>query len=431
MKKYYVLDTNILFQTNGNAIYGFEDNYVVIPQIVLEELDKYKSDLAARNSFRIIEDISNRGNTIKGVYINDRKGKFIQYVDDVSDVELPVTLDKNKPDNIIIAATIKIKQQHPKNKVVLVTNDRLMAINARAVGVTVEGYKNDYVSTDKLYTGRKIISTTKDIIDKIYKTGNLSLTDLDIKEPLEENEFVRLEDFGDGHEHKHSALSIYYDNGLHLIKPIKHSGIKERNEGQKYAMELLCNYNIPLNILIGPAGCGKTYLALVAGLYCIRKGMYDKLYITRSNTLPEGEDMGFLPGDIEQKMSPLLYPFLDNLSIITQSSIDEMMEKGTIEICPFAYIRGRSIPNSFIIVDEAQNLTRIKTKTLITRASENTKVVLCGDPNQIDDPRLDSCSNGLVYVSEKMRNKKLVGQVTFTNEECERSPLAKLAAKLL
>ena len=194
---------------------------------------------------------------------------------------------------------------------------------------------------------------------------------------------------------------------------------------------MLLNPDIALNLMIGPAGCGKTFLALAVGLYLIQdKCEYSKMYITRTNTIPDGEDLGFLPGDLEEKMGPLLYPFYDNLSVLSEKAQD-LIDQGIIEICSMAYIRGRSIKDAFIVVDEAQNMTRIQAKTLVTRAGERTKIVLCGDPNQIDNPRLDYTSNGLIYTAEKMRNQTMVGQLTFTEDECVRSLLSKLAAKLL
>ena len=428
MKKYYVLDTNILFQTCGNAIYGFEDNYVVLPYIAKEELDKHKSEFAVRESFRIITELSKNGNLINGVKLPNG-GKFFIFVDPIFDVKTPEgTFDRAKNDNLIIMSVIKIKQLHPKNKVILITNDGNMTIDARMLGVEVQNYRNDYVSTNKLYTGRTEIETSDENIDELFANEVLNPNKLGLLQ-FEENEFVQL--YHMNGQQKHSGLSIYKDGNLHKINAKKKIGIKARNEGQQYAIEMLMDSGIPLNILIGPAGCGKTYLALACGLYNItEKGTYSRMYITRSNTLPEGENLGYLPGDINEKMQPLLYPFYDNLTKMDQR-IDEYINNGTIEICPMAYIRGRSIDNAIIIVDEAQNLTRMQAKTIITRVGENTKIILCGDPQQIDNPRLDTRNNGLVYAADKMRDQSMVGQVTFIGAECVRSPLSKLAAELL
>lgn len=427
MKKYYVLDTNILFQTCGNAIYGFDDNYVVLPYIAKEELDKHKSEFAARESFRIISELSTKGNLQKGVRLPNG-GKFIISLDTIYDIETPDGFDRTKNDNLIIMTAMKIKKLHKNNRVILVTNDGNMTIDARSLGLEVQNYRNDYISSDKLYTGRTEIETTDDIIDELFTNEILNPNKLGLIQ-FEENEFIEL--YHVYNHQKHSGLTIYKDGKLHKINTKKKIGIKARNEGQQYAIEMLMDNEIPLNLMIGPAGCGKTYLALACGLYHImEKGSYSKMYITRTNTLPDGENLGFLPGDINEKMEPLLYPFYDNLMKLDQRS-DELISNNTIEICPMAYIRGRSIDNAIIIVDEAQNMTRMQAKTMITRVGENTKIVLCGDPAQIDNPRLDSRNNGLVYTADKLRGQSMVGQVTFIGDECVRSPLSKLAAKLL
>ena len=428
MKKYYVLDTNILFQTCGNAIYGFDDNYVILPYIAKEELDKHKSEFAVRESFRIITELSKQGDVRTGVKLPNG-GKFFIFIDSVFDVETPEGFfDRTKNDNLIILTAMKIKMLHPRNKVILITNDGNMTIDARMLGVEVQNYRNDYVSSDKLYTGRTEIETTDENIDELFANEVLKPEQIPDSH-FEENEFIQL--YHDNGQQKHSGLAIYKDGYLHKINVKKKIGIKARNEGQQYAIEMLMDANIPLNILIGPAGCGKTYLTLACGLYHItEKGTYSRMYITRSNTLPEGENLGYLPGDLNEKMQPLLYPFYDNLTKMDQR-IDEFINNGTIEICPMAYIRGRSIDNAIIIVDEAQNLTRMQAKTIITRVGENTKIVLCGDPQQIDNPRLDTRNNGLVYAADKMRGNSIVAQITFNGAECVRSQLSKLAAELL
>lgn len=431
MKKYYVLDTNILFQTCGNALRGFDDNYVILPYVVKEELDRHKHEFAARETFRILREIvSLKGNLVKGVKM-ENKGTLFLFMDDFEDVDTPSGFDRSKPDNRIIMSTMKLAKLHPKNKVILITNDTNLTIDALALGVEVQNYKNDHVSSEKLYTGRQVILTSADIVNEIYSNKSVDANKIENHEPFEENQFVRVEDYETLSGNRHSALTIYQNGQLNLISGNKKIGCKARNAAQEYAIEMLLNPDIALNLMIGPAGCGKTFLALAVGLYLIQdKCEYSKMYITRTNTIPDGEDLGFLPGDLEEKMGPLLYPFYDNLSVLSEKAQD-LIDQGIIEICSMAYIRGRSIKDAFIVVDEAQNMTRIQAKTLVTRAGERTKIVLCGDPNQIDNPRLDYTSNGLIYTAEKMRNQTMVGQLTFTEDECVRSLLSKLAAKLL
>ena len=432
MKKYYVLDTNILMQTCGNALTGFDDNYVILPYVVKEELNRHKYEFSARETFRKLKEIvALKGNLTKGVKMSNGGTLYI-YASDFKDIETPDGFDRTTNDNKIIMTTLEIAKLHPRNKVVLITNDVNVTIDALALGVTVENYKNDHVSGEKIYTGRQVILSSADIVNTLYSKKSIPEEMIgEDHEPFEENQFVRIEDYETLAGHKHAVLSIYKDHKLNLITTDRKIGCKARNAAQEYALEMLLDENIPLNLLIGPAGCGKTYLALAAGLYLTEeKGLYSKMYITRTNTIPDGEDLGFLPGELEEKMMPLLAPFYDNLEQLSEKA-DDLIRRGVVEICSMAYIRGRSIKDAFIIVDEAQNMTRIQAKTLVTRAGEGSKIVLCGDPNQIDNTRLDYTSNGLVYTAEKMRNQSIVSQLTFTEEECVRSSLSRLAAKLL
>lgn len=426
MKKFYILDSNILFQSCGNAIFGFEDNYVIITQVTLDELDKHKDDFVARESLRILDNISSKGNAAKGIRL-DNGGFLMIYADDFSDAAVPAGLDRNKPDVQIIQSALKIKSMHPRNKVILVSNDREMRIDGRLSGIEVQEYKNGVIDLDSLYTGRTVLSVDSDTIDEVYRNKEVDPEDLGYR-GFVINEYVRLESMNTFSGHRKSVLTRYYDNRLHVIEQNKSVGIKPRNEAQTYAIDMLLDYNVPLNIMIGPAGCGKTYLSLAVALHMIQNTNYNKLYITRTNTIPEKEDLGFLPGDLEEKMEPLLYPFYDNLEYISQDTAQELIDKGIIDICPMAYIRGRNIENSIIIVDECQNMSRIQAKTLVTRAGNGTKIILLGDPNQIDNPRVDSRSNGLVYVAEKMKDERLAAQIIFNENECVRSELSKVAA---
>jgi len=443
LRKYYVLDTNILIQTGGSGIKGFDDNFVVITHITLEELDGLKRGMTtgydARQALKMIDEIIKDGDPNKGIKM-DNGGTFILEPDGVLQENLPIGWKLDKPDNCIISATISIKKKHSRSKVILVTNDRGMRIKARAAGLDVEEYKNGQIRTEKLYTGRVVVPASAEYVNRLYKNGAVEITDEDysrfgLEYPFVENQYVRVEDF-ETNMSRHAAECVFRNGKLYTLDEVAKVGIKGRNEGQKYAINALLDSEIPLVALIGPAGCGKTYISLAIALYLMReKGEYDNIYISRSNTIPEQEDLGFLPGDLTQKMDPLLYPFHDNLEKLMgmdgQDELRELEDSGQISICPMAYIRGRSIDHAFIIVDEAQNISQNQMKTLVSRLGEGSKLVICGDPAQIDNNRLDARSNGLVYCADRMKGQTRFSQVTFTEDECVRSEIAKLAAKLL
>ena len=442
MKKTFILDTNILIQTAGDALYGFDDNEVVVTHVTLEELDRKKTDMGeagwgAREAIRKILALKDSGDYIKGVRIGE--GIF-RIETNHTHGSLPEGWDKARPDNLIIATAKALSELN--DKVYLITNDAAMLIKARVAGVHAESYQNDQIDSEKLYTGRCEIGAFPDDINKIYDNKTIDLPNLPEEDEIYENEFVCLK------SGSQSALARYNEGKLHLINPkTRVFGIEPKNQGQSFAMNALMApaEEIPLVILKGAAGTGKTYCALAAGLEQVYRGceaLYDSIIITRSNTLPENEDLGFLPGSLEEKMGPLLAPFYDNVkSLLRKDSKEDMsqiemqtqdlMETGILQITSLAYIRGRSIPNSYIIVDEAQNMSRNQIKTLVSRCGIGTKLIIMGDPDQIDTPKLSKKSNGLVYLSEKMKGSKFCAQITFDENECVRSPLAAEAIKLL
>lgn len=442
-RKIYILDTNILIQTYGKAITGFDDNYVIITHTTIEELDDLKTrtgetGYAARECNRIIKELCNKGDISKGVKINE-KGSFRIELNGIDIENLPEGWTLDKPDNRIISTAISIKNSHSKTKTILVTNDGNMYIKAKLAGIEVQDYKNDRVSSEKLYTGRQIVLTSSEAINELYFNGLLNLSDnkyeFKFEEDPVENQYIRLEDMESlTNQTKKSALAVYKEGSIILLDQKRKVGVKTKNEGQVFALDALLDPDVPLVILKGPAGCGKTFLSMAIGYHHINNtGDYSKMIISRSNSIPEGEDLGFLPGDLEEKMGPLLSPFFDNLSIITgnQDAVSSLMDSGQLEICSMAYIRGRSIPNCYIVVDEAQNMSPIQVKTLVTRCGIDTKLILLGDPDQIDSQKMDSRSNGLVYCAEKLKGSKLCAQITFKNSESVRSPLSKIAADLL
>lgn len=449
--KYFVLDTNILL-TDPSAIYGFGDNVVVITGTVLQELDikkKISNDLGfnARETIRVIDELRLKGNLIDGVELQNG-GYLLVEPNGVSSERVPNGYDIDKPDNRIISSCIYIKEKlrlkELQNKVILVSNDISMRINASVCGVKVESYRNDRVKeVDAEYLGRVEIEAPYGLIDSLYKDKVVDITTYDFVDTLVENEFVTLK------EGQKSALSIHKKGKLELIKEPNVCNIKCMNSAQKYALYALLApvEEIPLVILKGDAGTAKTFLSMASALaktYLSKedKKEYKRILITRNNVTAD-KAFGALPGELEEKMSPLLMPFIDNLVQLIDSAniknkdtneplkIQDLYEDGVLDLCPLAYIRGRSLANSFLIVDECQNSTRTQMRDIVTRAGKNTKIVICGDPKQIDNPLLDKWNNGLAFVSDNFKGSSYCAQITFTKKECVRSELATEALRLL
>ena len=450
MQKYYVLDTNILIQTNGQAIYGFDDNVVIITATTLEELDKLKTapgetGYSARQSIKIIKELRNQGNYLEGIPIN--KNGIFKIVTNHLDAKLPRGWSLEHPDNRIICTAKTLTEENKDIPVALITNDAIMMIKALSAEVDSQDYQNEQINfSENDYTGRITLVVDDMDIDRLYAEKSIA-GDVICEDDLQENIFVVLKS---AYSNK-SALGWYKQGRIYLIQheeDYKIYGVQAKNAAQRFALEALMAPvdEIPLVILKGPAGCGKTFLAMAAGLeqtYSPKKeAIYDKVVISRSNCLSD-EEMGFLPGDIRDKMTPLLSPFFDNLQVLirhgydedreqVQMQIDELIDEEIVEICPLAYIRGRSIPHAFIIIDEAQNLTITQAKTIITRAGIGTKVIFLGDPDQIDNNKVSRRSNGLVYMAEKFKGNPLCAQIEFNKEkECVRSALAQEAITVL
>lgn len=443
MKKYYVLDTNILLQ-NPNAIFGFEDNVVVITGTTLQELDSKKNmegelGFNARLAARLLENIRSRGDILKGVKLEETGGKLMIEPDEVSQDNLPEGFDIKKPDNRIISSCVGISKK-TKRAVILVTNDIMMRITAAACKVEVQEYKNDQIKeTD--YMGYSEINTTKDIIDEVYRNQSVSSEVLEIDEnnPLIPNEYITLTDGIT------SALCVYRNNQINVLKDITAFGIRPQNRLQRFALDALLApaEEIPLVILRGPAGTAKTFLSVAAALDKTYREdyekqnsstLYDKIYIGRANVSSD-DAFGFLPGELEDKTRPLLGCFYSNLEDLLrkgnreedsqiQLQIEDMMETGLLRVFPLAYIRGMSIKNSFIICDETQNIGRSLIRDIVTRCGQGTKLVVLGDINQIDVAYLDKTNSGLTYLAHSMKGSSKCAQITFTERESVRSALA-------
>lgn len=442
-KKIFVLDTNILIE-DPSAIIGFDDNIVIVTDVTLEELDGLKKSPGdtGYNARKAIRNISAFGKGyIDGIELENGGIFSVAQYSGNAGFEY---IDDKKPDNRIIIITKRIMNQKPHKKVILVTNDISMQVKASILGIEVQNYRNvrvrntgfagrrileaddAYLLISSLYAGEKVL---KEEVEKIFE--------LDV--PLEVNEYLLLKS---GNQ---STLTRVNKNGIleTISDKVEYPcGIMPRNAGQKFAVNALMApaEEIPLVILKGPAGCAKTFLALAAGLDGVFDGKYNKVIISRNNVLADN-DIGYLKGSLEDKMNPLLAPFYDNLETIIRGKngaketveqinmeIEDLKESGTLEIASLAYMRGRSLTNSFIIIDEVQNATPNQILTIVTRAAQGSKIVLCGDPDQIDAPYLDKENNGLVFASEKMKGSCLCAQVTFDDSETVRSELATEAA---
>lgn len=455
MVKAYILDTNILLDS-PRAIFGFDDNTVIITGTTLQELDSKKTapgelGFNARETCRIIEKLRLKGDLTAGVPM-DNAGVF-KVILNAGQWHMPSGYSEDKPDNQIINTVLDIKknQGHMFNQVILVTNDTSMRINASVCAAAcgfsdfVESYRNDHVSSAEMYTGKRELQVSKEAIDYIYKNKMLPPEAIfrgDIPEPVENEFFILQSD-------QSSALAVYRNHELKLIdtKTLHPCHVQPKNASQTFALWALMQpvEEIPFVILKGPAGTAKTFLSLAAGLdqtYDSKTHRsYDSVLISRNNVMADA-DFGYLPGELEDKMNPLLAPFFDNLESLLRGNSDEdrecisrqiedMIDSGVIEICALAYMKGRSITNKFLIVDETQNATRSQIRDIITRAGAGCKIVICGDPEQIDAHNLDKLNNGLVFASEKMKGSPVCAQISFTEEESVRSELAKEAIKRL
>ena len=435
MKKTYVLDTNV-FLTKAKSVFEFKNNDIVVPLKVLDEIDKHKKrqdgvGLQARSTIRILDDLRAKGNLHKGVRIRKGGGMLSVRGYDIEDV--PTGCDIASADNEIIATAVTEKKKHERRKVIVVTRDINMRVKCDSLGIPTEDYVPERIVTDtnKLYDGFTKHLVDDQTVDQVYAGENVYLEKEDIK--LFPNQFIML--VSNANEKK-TALVKFVDYGTNLKKVDEYkSGIwnlRPRNKEQTFGLDLLLDPEIPIVTLIGKAGCGKTILALASGLQqVLETSKYKKLVVTRP-VQPLGKDIGYLPGTMEEKMKPWLMPIQDNLDFLMNGqakNIAHLYDDKTIQVEALTYIRGRSISNAFIIVDEAQNLTIHELKTIITRVGENTKIILTGDIEQIDSVYLDSTSNGLSYAVEKLKPHDLAGHMTLIKGE--RSKVATLASRIL
>lgn len=437
-RKIFVLDTSVILH-DFDSIYNFEEHDVAIPVTVLEEVDQFKkgntiNNFHAREFIRNMDKLSHTDLMQNWIPLNgSTHGKLKVLVDEESQPDAMKLFGGMKNDHRILNATMKLSQLEATRNVILVTKDINLRLKARAMNLYAEDYETGKIKdVDHLYSGKSEITVSdSSIIDKIYTDGFIGVEDvLDFK-PLCNQYFILKCD-------SNSALGYFNsrENRIERVTKDQSYGIKPRNAEQTFALHAIMNPDIQLVSISGSAGTGKTLLALAGALEQRRE--YRQIYLARPIVPLSNKDIGFLPGDIKSKINPYMQPLWDNLSFIKNQysekdkeykKIEELVEQEKLHIVPLAYIRGRSISNIIFIVDEAQNLTPHEIKTVITRAGENTKIIFTGDVFQIDTPYLDSQSNGLSYLIDRVKDNPLYAHITL--EKGERSELANLGSKLL
>lgn len=438
MRKAFVLDTNVLL-FDPMAIQKFGANDVVIPITVIEEIDRFKREMSengrnARQFSRLMDQIRKTGTLSQGVKLNNGATLLVELA---PGGPLPPELSGDRPDNRILATAMNLRKTGPKRPVIFVTKDTNLRIKADALGMEAEDYEPTNLHSEELYSGVTNLNVEPQMVDEFYAQKKIQLKDAQLRP----NQYVILKDSTNPH---HTAMGRYskeIDCIVPIYKPAEGLwGIFPKNAEQSFAIDMLLNDDIKLVSLVGKAGTGKTLLAIAAGLAkTVDEGVFHRLLVSRP-VFPLGKDIGFLPGDIEEKLNPWMQPIYDNIDFLFGASqvkarrgagkgCQELMNQGLLNIEPLTYIRGRSIPQQFMIVDEAQNLTPHEIKTIITRAGDGTKIVLTGDCFQIDNPYVDSNNNGLAYVVERMKDEAITGHVSLVKGE--RSKLSELASNLL
>jgi len=436
--KIFVLDTSVILY-NHHALESFEEHDVAIPMCVLEELDSFKKgndtkNFEAREFIRVIDGYSEGRSLTDWIQLNGKGlGKFRVVMEENSEPDARKVFGDNKNDHKILNAAIRLRSENPERKVILVTKDVNLRLKAKSLDVMAEDFETGKVkNVDELYKGKSVLEGIDHvIIDRIYQEGFCEVKEIFKEAPIPNHYFVL----------KNSKTSVLatYNPFIHKIERVEKRNaynIKPRNAEQVFAFHAIMNPNVKLVTVQGVAGTGKTLIALAGALEQRRD--FRQIYLARPIVPLSNKDIGFLPGDIKSKLNPDMEPLFDNLKYI-QSTFDErdkegkkvqeMLETEKLVISPLAYIRGRSLSNIYFIIDEAQNLTPHEVKTIITRAGENTKIIFTGDIYQIDTPYLDTQSNGLSYLIDRMHHHPIHAHITL--EKGERSELANVANELL
>lgn len=437
-KKIFVLDTSVLLY-DYDAVKNFQKNDIAIPITVLEELDTFKKgnnviNLHAREFIRYLDKISDKNMLQNWIPLNGRThGKLRVLQDEDSSTDASKVFGNQKNDHRILNATLKLMEDEADKKVVLVSKDINLRIKARALNITAEDYETVRVKNiDELYRGTTEIKyDNADVINAFYEKGRIKPEEVTDKTPTSNHFFILK-------NHSSSALGYYNatSGDIEPVNKVSASGVSPRNAEQTFALQAIMNPDNLLVTITGAAGTGKTLLALAGALE--QRRQFRQIYLARPIVPLSNRDLGYLPGDINSKIDPYMQPLWDNLSFIKNQysegskqyrKIEELVENQKLRIIPLAYIRGRSLSNVIFIVDEAQNLTPHEIKTIITRAGDGTKVIFTGDIYQIDTPYLDTQSNGLSYLVDRMQGNDLYAHINL--QKGERSELANIASKLL
>ena len=445
MKKTYIIDTNVLLY-DPQAIFRFDDNEVVIPIPVIEEIDNFKKDESelgrhARQVSRVLDDLREKGSLSHGVELETGGTLRVCLGSPRGPTIMHQVFSKRQADMSILSIALEVKEEADHGAVIFLTKDTNLRIRADALGLKAEDYEPTVISIDELYKGWQELTWPMDQIEELTRQGTVPAKGVE----LSPNELllVRAEN---GNNQSMLARTDGKCKTINVLRGIQKPvwGIHPRNLEQNFALELLLDDSIKLVTLLGKAGTGKTLLAIAAGLQKVaEESVYSRLMVSRP-VFPMGRDLGFLPGTVEEKLLPWMQPIFDNIEFLMGANRKEkgkdtrrgrstphedLMHMGLLAIEPLTYIRGRSISNQYLVVDEAQNLTPHEIKTIITRSGAGTKLIITGDPHQIDNPYVDSSNNGLTYIVEKFRNEKMTGHVTLTKGE--RSALAEMASNIL
>lgn len=437
-RKIFVLDTSVILYDH-NAINNFEEHDVAIPITVLEELDNFKKgnetiNFEAREFIRFLDKLSGEFTLQNWISLNGpTKGSFKVIMDESSNVDARKIFGDFKADHKILNAALHVQEEEPNKKVILVTKDVNLRLKAKSLSLPAEDYETGKIKNlDTLYRGITSVELVEDeFLEKLYNEGAVPYTDLFGDRPLANHFFILK-------NNRKSALATFnpYTNNLEKVDKRNAYGVKPKNAEQAFAMDALLNPEIRLVSIQGVAGTGKTLIALACALE--QRSMFRQIYLARPVIPLSNKDIGYLPGDIKSKLNPYMEPIWDNLKYIQNqwkendkehNKITELIENEKLVVTPLAYIRGRSLSNIIFIVDEAQNLTPLEVKTIITRAGEGTKIIFTGDIFQIDTPYLDAQSNGLSYLIDRIRDQNIYAHITL--EKGERSELANLANELL
>ena len=433
-RKLLVIDTSVLLY-DKTAIHSFPGNDVIIPLTVLDELDRFKEKPGllgenARYVNRFLDTLRTEGGLHKEINLPEGDQSIRVEIESDPNIVIPDGLNQNYADNKILATALFLSNANTDKTVKVITKDINLRVKSDALGLQAEDYYKDHLGINdaNVYTGETTLEFSNDALDHFFDKGYLETSELELPYELLENQFVVGRAPAGG-----SMLGIHQSGNIKKLNVNDTDaliGVKPRNKEQKFAWQLLNDPEIQMVSLTGIAGSGKTFLALMAAMGNLNNGKYKRIIFTRS-IQPVGRDLGYLPGDLDEKMAPWLAPIVDNFrhAFGDLSYFEAMMQKGQIDIAPLSYIRGRTFNDSFVIVDEAQNATIHELKTIITRIGKDSKVVLLGDTDQVDTPYIDEKSNGLTIAVEKFKDSTLTGHVKLSRGQ--RSEIATLASKIL